>query len=69
MASTIILFVFAALGAGSYGGGSINGMLQALTAWRFLLGIGIGYVLSYLANGQRLTTRQGRISSWQCRVR
>ncbi len=48
MTSTIILFVFAALGAGSYGGGSINGMLQALTAWRFLLGIGIGYVMSDL---------------------
>ncbi|KAL9127256.1 MAG: hypothetical protein Q9175_007775 [Cornicularia normoerica] len=41
MSSTVILFVFAALSAGSYGGGSINGMLQALTAWRFLLGIGI----------------------------
>ncbi len=40
--STIILFIFAALSAGSYGGGSINGMLSALTAWRFLLGIGIG---------------------------
>lgn len=44
MASTIILFIFAALSAGSYGGGSINGMLSALTAWRFLLGIGIGCV-------------------------
>lgn len=44
MTSTIILFIFAALGAGSYGGGSVNGMLQALTAWRFLLGIGIGCV-------------------------
>ena len=44
MASTIILFIFAALSAGAYGGGSINGMLSALTAWRFLLGIGIGYV-------------------------
>lgn len=43
MASTIILFIFAALSAGSYGGGTVNGMLQALTAWRFLLGIGIGY--------------------------
>ena len=43
MASTIILFIFAALSAGSYGGGSVNGMLQALTAYRFLLGIGIGY--------------------------
>ena len=46
MASTIILFVFAALSAGSYGGGTVNGMLQALTAWRFLLGIGIGYAIS-----------------------
>ena len=42
MTSTVVLFIFAALGAGSYGGGSISGMLAALTAWRFLLGIGIG---------------------------
>lgn len=43
MISTIILFVFAALGAGSYGaGGSIGGMLSALTAYRFFLGVGIG---------------------------
>ncbi|KAF4763841.1 hypothetical protein HAV15_001689 [Penicillium sp. str.  len=43
MISTIILFVFAALGAGSYGaGGSLGGMLAALTAYRFFLGIGIG---------------------------
>ena len=47
MISTVILFIFAALSAGSYGGGSINGMLQALTAWRFLLGIGIGFVALY----------------------
>ena len=41
--STIILFVFAALGAGSYGaGGSVQGLFAALTAYRFLLGIGIG---------------------------
>lgn len=41
--STIILIVFAALGAGSYGaGGSIQGMFAALTAYRFFLGIGIG---------------------------
>ena len=41
--STIILIVFAALGAGSYGaGGSIQGTFAALTAYRFLLGIGIG---------------------------
>ncbi|KAK5457265.1 glycerophosphoinositol permease [Exophiala xenobiotica] len=41
--STIILIIFAALGAGSYGaGGSIGGLFAALTAYRFLLGIGIG---------------------------
>jgi len=41
--STIILIVFAALGAGSYGaGGSIGGTFAALTAYRFFLGIGIG---------------------------
>lgn len=46
MASTVILILFAALGAGSYGaGGSLEGMLAALAAYRFLLGIGIGYVL------------------------
>ena len=43
MVSTLILIVFAALGAGSYGaGGSVQGLLAALTAYRFLLGIGIG---------------------------
>lgn len=41
--STIILIVFAALAAGSYGaGGSIQGLFAALVAYRFLLGIGIG---------------------------
>lgn len=41
--STIILLIFAALAAGSYGaGGSINGMFAALTAYRFFIGIGIG---------------------------
>jgi MFS family permease len=43
LASTIILIIFAALGAGSYGAhGSIQGLFAALTAYRFLLGIGIG---------------------------
>jgi len=43
LVSTIILFVFAALSAGSYGaGGTLSGMIAALTAYRFLLGIGIG---------------------------
>jgi MFS family permease len=43
LVSTVILFVFAALAAGSYGaGGSIQGMFAALTAYRFLVGVGIG---------------------------
>jgi MFS family permease len=41
--STIIILLFAALGSGSYGaGGSVGGLLAALTAYRFFLGIGIG---------------------------
>lgn len=41
--ATIILIIFSALAAGSYGAhGSIGGLLAALTAYRFLLGIGIG---------------------------
>lgn len=43
MISTVILIIFAALGAGSYGaGGNTYGLFAALTAYRFLLGIGIG---------------------------
>lgn len=43
LASTIILIIFAALGAAAYGaGGSMNGMFAALTAYRFLVGVGIG---------------------------
>ena len=43
LVSTIILFVFAALGAGSWGAnGTVPGLFAALTAYRFLLGIGIG---------------------------
>ena len=43
MASTVILILFAALSAGSYGAhGSLEGMLAALAAYRFLIGIGIG---------------------------
>lgn len=41
--STIIILIFAALSAGSYGaGGSIYGLFAALTAYRFFTGIGIG---------------------------
>ena len=43
MISTIILIIFVALSAGSYGyHGSPTGMFTALTAYRFLMGIGIG---------------------------
>ncbi|KAG8949239.1 hypothetical protein FRC04_008841 [Tulasnella sp. 424] len=43
IAATFIVVVFAALSAGAYGaGGSINGTLAALLAYRFLIGIGIG---------------------------
>lgn len=43
LVSTGILVVFAALAAGSYGyHGSVQGMFAALTAYRFLVGIGIG---------------------------
>ncbi|KAF2825523.1 glycerophosphodiester transporter [Ophiobolus disseminans] len=42
-ASTLIIILFAALGTGSYGaGGSPTGLLAALVAYRFFLGIGIG---------------------------
>lgn len=43
MISTLILFVFAALCAGSYGyNGSQYGLFAALTAYRFFIGVGIG---------------------------
>jgi MFS family permease len=43
LVSTVILIIFAALSASSYGaGGSLQGMFAALTAYRFLVGIGIG---------------------------
>ena len=45
LVSTIILIIFAILSAGSWGaGGSVSGLFAALTAYRFLLGIGIGFV-------------------------
>lgn len=41
--STLIIILFTILASGSWGaGGSIYGMLAALTAYRFFLGIGIG---------------------------
>ncbi|KKK20295.1 MFS phospholipid transporter (Git1) [Aspergillus rambellii] len=43
MVSTSILFVFGALCAGAYGAhGSLPGMFNALTAYRFFLGLGVG---------------------------
>lgn len=42
MVSTAFMIVFAALSAGAYGGGSLDGMTSALTAYRVLVGIGIG---------------------------
>lgn len=66
LVSTIILFVFAALGAGSYGAnGSPYGLLAALTAYRFLLGIGIGSVprLSE-SRAHVLMLSQWRVPSW-----
>lgn len=43
ISATFIVVVFSILSAGAYGaGGSTNGMLAALAAYRFLLGIGIG---------------------------
>lgn len=41
--STCIMIVFAALSAGAYGAhGTLDGMVSALIAYRFLVGIGIG---------------------------
>jgi len=42
MVSTTILIMFAILATASYGGGSLEGMLRALAAYRFFIGIGIG---------------------------
>ncbi|KAL1899852.1 glycerophosphoinositol permease [Sporothrix stenoceras] len=42
LVSTVILFVFTALAAGSYYHGDTIGMFNMLAAWRFFVGIGIG---------------------------
>ena len=42
MVSTVILIIFTALAAGSYYKGEAIGLFNILTAWRFLVGIGIG---------------------------
>ncbi|RFU29933.1 hypothetical protein B7463_g6400, partial [Scytalidium lignicola] len=43
LVSTVVLILFTALSAGAYGAhGTLEGMFAALTAYRFLVGIGIG---------------------------
>ncbi|OBT60434.1 hypothetical protein VE03_10134 [Pseudogymnoascus sp. 23342-1-I1] len=42
LVATVIMIIFTALSAGAYGGGTLNGMIASLTAYRFLVGIGIG---------------------------
>lgn len=66
--STIIIILFAALGAGSYGaGGSPKGLLAALVAYRFFLGIGGLDLFSECKNKQLTMFRYWRrISSWFC---
>ncbi|KAK6344476.1 hypothetical protein TWF696_008112 [Orbilia brochopaga] len=62
--STAILIVFAALCAGAYGpGGSAHGILAALTAFRFFLGIGIGG--EYPAGSVACSEATGEIKSGQ----
>ncbi|KAJ6259509.1 hypothetical protein Dda_5146 [Drechslerella dactyloides] len=62
VASTVILIVFAALCAGAYGVGA-HGVLAALTAYRFLLGIGIGG--EYPAGSVACSEATGEIKSGQ----
>jgi MFS family permease len=42
LVSTIILILFAILSTAAYSGGDLGGMLNALIAYRFFVGIGIG---------------------------
>ncbi|KXT12803.1 hypothetical protein AC579_1822 [Pseudocercospora musae] len=70
LVSTIILFIFAALGAGSYGaGGTAGGLFAALTAYRFLLGIGIGGEYPAGSVGAAESTgelKKGHRNRWFC---
>lgn len=68
LVSTAILFVFAVLATGAYGaGGRPSGLFAALTAYRFLLGIGIGgeypagSVAAAEASGE---TKRGTRNTW-----
>jgi MFS family permease len=64
-ASTIIIILFAALGTGSYGaGGSPTGLLAALVAYRFFLGIGESAQESFVkCLGTNLNRNRRRIPS------
>ncbi|KAK4700921.1 hypothetical protein P7C70_g5323, partial [Phenoliferia sp. Uapishka_3] len=54
--ATLIVAVFTLLAASAYGaGGSVPGMLQALIAYRFLTGIGIGADSSTIVNSDLKT--------------
>jgi len=69
--STLILILFAALSAGSYGAhDSTYGLFAALTAFRFLLGIGIGgeHIPTSHYWQYQLTSNR-RVSSWKCQLR
>jgi MFS family permease len=63
--STIIIILFAALGTGSYGaGGSPTGLLAALVAYRFFLGIGKMHCVQHRTL-QRLTKHQASVANTQ----
>ncbi|KAF2206260.1 hypothetical protein CERZMDRAFT_53505 [Cercospora zeae-maydis SCOH1-5] len=70
LVSTVILIIFAALGAGAYGaGGTLEGLIAALTAYRFLLGIGIGgeYPAGSVGCAESTTElREGHRNRWFC---
>ena len=66
--STIIIILFAALGTGSYGaGGSPTGLLAALVAYRFFLGIGKLSSIHCVQHQilQRLTKYQATVANTQ----
>ena len=63
MTATVIVALFSFLSATSYGaGGSVKGMLAALSAYRFLLGIGVGAEVSQT---DELRTHRSNIFAYQ----
>ncbi|KAF2857391.1 MFS phospholipid transporter Git1 [Piedraia hortae CBS 480.64] len=68
--STVILILFSILTTASYGaGGSVHGLLAALTAYRFFLGIGIGgeYPAGSVACAESTgSLRSGTRNRWFC---